>query len=128
MEILDIDISPLEDAWDAGTRRFHQSVFESVSSACAEGAAEALQQHIYQNRTGDLSDSIGVGDTFRLTSTLIEGEIVAGMRYASHVNEWEEGQAGVGYMDLAAEKAERVLDAGIEVASSVLENAVNSKP
>lgn len=124
-DILEIDTSEVDAVIEKGAREFHKDMLETVQRACVEGAQEARDKHVYENRTGDLTDSIGVGNRFRVTEKVIEGEIVATMKYASFVDEWESTQTADTYMEKAAQKAQRVLEAGIEVATVKMNHAMN---
>lgn len=120
----DIDTSEVEAALAKGRQKYAADVVTAVRNACREGAKVALEQHIYENRTGDLSSEIN-GEKVIITANGAEGEIVADTKYASYVNEWEESKVGTGFMDKAAEKAEQVLNEGLERATQNFESIVN---
>jgi hypothetical protein len=116
--VIDLDISDIESAWRGeGMRGLNAGIATAVREACLEGAKEAVNTHLYQDRTTQLTASIHGDEAFILTDRGAEGQITAGEEYASYVDAWESGQVGESFMDRAATKAETVLTAGIDEAA-----------
>jgi hypothetical protein len=124
---IEIDISGLEAAWGSGVQALHAGAATAVDVACREGAREAVNSHLYQDRTAQLTASIHGDEGLTLTADGAEGQITAGEDYASYVDGWERGQREFGYMDLAHDKAEAVLSREMESGISSAEAKINSR-
>lgn len=115
----DLDVSELERAWrDRAVQGMNAGLATAVREACKEGAREAVNSHVYQDRTAQLTASIHGDEGFVITANGAEGQITAGETYASYVEAWERTQGELGFMDHAAAKAEAVLNEGIEAAGN----------
>lgn len=136
---IEIDPSELGELMEREVHEFRKEVAVAVVDACTEGAKEAVNSRLYQDRTAELTASIRGGEQVILTFDGAESFITAGIglgrsrpkgasdSYASYVEEWEVGQRGQGFMDLAAAKAEQVLTDKINESVRDLENRLNSK-
>jgi hypothetical protein len=141
--------STLQADWRRATTAFVRGLRSAVSDAVTQGAEEARTTHQYTDRTGDLTKSIS-GQLWGGEDPLgAEGTIEAGMFYASFVENGhaishfhdrrdEHGRfaAGRGWHDTRARafpfmgqadlKAERVLEAGVDVAVQKMQDALDA--
>jgi hypothetical protein len=125
---IDVDVSELESAWrEAAVPALNNGTVRAVREACAAGASEAVNTRIYQDRTANLTASIHGDEFLTITPDGAEGQITAGMEYASYVNEWEAKQLSDGFMDRAAAKAEAAIAEGIDTAAADAERRMNSR-
>ncbi len=114
---IDVDVSDLIAEWqDKGVRAVNVAIADAVQNACIEGANEAVNSRIYQDRTAHLTASIHGDQFFVLTADGAEGQITAGESYASYVNDWERSQNGGehGFIDLGEAKARDELQQGLD--------------
>ena len=121
----EIDTSDVERAVETAQRKFQADIHSAVEEAARAGAEKALNTRIYQDRTAQLTASIGHGE-FRITSNGAECLMFAYEKYASYVNEWEAGQLSDGFMDRGAEEAERILIIQLNRAIRFLEIRINN--
>lgn len=128
MFAIDIDVSEVERAWnEAALPGLNAGIASAVREACKEGAREAVNGHIYEDRTTQLTASIHGDGEFVITADGAEGSLIAGEDYASYVDQWERTKSDMSFMDKAAVRAEQVLTEGIDSAAEEAERRFNSR-
>lgn len=123
---IQIDTSDLERTWQLNVQLLLGDMEPAIQHACEEGAREATNTRIYQDRTAQLTGSIHGDGPITRTVDGVEGSINAGEEYATYVNEWESGQIGDGFMDRGANKADEVLRREIWFAFQQFERRMNA--
>lgn len=122
---IDFDFSELNGIAAEANQGLHAGITSAVKEACLEGAKEAVNSHVYQDRTAQLTASIHGDEFLIITPTGAEGQITAGEEYASYVNKWEQDNGSPGFMETASAKAEEVLQEGLARAVEDFEARLN---
>lgn len=114
-----VRIEGIEEALDALCEEAIDSARVAVALHASRVAEEARSTHPYTDRTGDLTDSIEALDTNR-EGDFVRGYVVAGMGYASYVEEGTSRNRPYPYLRPAAERLDGALS---EAADAELEGA-----
>ena len=117
---IEIDLSGIEKACQAGQHVFTRTAERAADKAAEEGLQEAKDKQRFQNRTHDL-ESQAESKLVRVSRDEAEAEIVWPVPYASFVDGGTSKMQGYGFAGDAAQKAERVLIRETEIGAEELE-------
>lgn len=126
--LFEIDVSDVVNDWrNQAIPALVSGLAYAVRDACADGAREAVNSRLYQDRTAQLTASIHGDEPVAVLSDGAEGTITAGETYASYVSNWERTKTELSFLDHAEAKAESSLTEGISKAAEAAERAFNRK-